>query len=108
LRFIDVVLDPGDAEFVHFYRGEFGCDEPVDSIRQLTAIREGTHTLRLRWEEIDNAQAYVVYGSQNYGGPFAPIGLTDATTYIDSTFTCYQNYFYEVKACAEFTGRPEQ
>ncbi|HEY3296163.1 MAG TPA: hypothetical protein VGL38_12060 [bacterium] len=35
---IDVILAPGEAQLVHFFRGDFGCDSTYAHIQNLTAI----------------------------------------------------------------------
>ena len=114
IRFLDVILEPGEAELVHFYRGQLGCDETRAHIDSLTLARENQN-IRLRWEEItyceigyDSGNAfeevnYTIYGSDDYEGDYTPIGFTTTTTYVDSLFCrVYPHYYYEVQACGRF------
>lgn len=111
-RWIDVILDPGEAELVHFYRGEFGCDTTYAHIEQVTAHRNGQDAVRLSWERIAqtddadpfNVGGYFVCGAPRSGGPYTPIAFTTDTTFVDSVFYSVQpHYFYVVQACSTET-----
>jgi hypothetical protein len=113
-RYLDVKLRPAEAELVHFFRGEFGCDTSYYHIRQLTAIRENEHAVRLNWEAVDTtdqglpfeADTFFVCGSPRITGPFSPIGFSTSNAYVDSAFATLSNYFYTVQACGTIHARP--
>ncbi len=107
-RFVDFYLEPGDAELIHFTRS-FEICAPIwahmDS--SVTAQPLDANHLELRWEEVtetDSGDAfdvdeYFILGSPRDAGPFTPIGVTSDTSYIDSVFTIWPEYFYMVQAC---------
>jgi hypothetical protein len=103
-RWIDVTLQPGGAELVHFYRGQWGCDEDlqVDIVQELTVHLAGTDAIRLRWAPVQGTGIYYVCKSINSEGPWAPFAATTDTTYVDSTyFPDQRKLFYAVQACFE-------
>ncbi len=103
-RWIEVTLSPGGAELVHFYRGQWGCDEDyqVDIVQELTAHLAGADALRLRWAPVQGTGIYYVCKSINSEGPWAPFAATTDTTYVDSTyFPDQRKQFYAVQACFE-------
>ncbi len=106
-RFVEVVLEPGDAELLHFYRGLLGCDTTYAYIDSLTIRRTASNKVTLKWEEINwtenadtfDVDTYFIYGSRLHDGPFTPIGLSTTTSYVDSVFTTEPKYYYMVQAC---------
>lgn len=108
-RFVDVILDPGEAELVHFFRGQLGCDTTLAHIDSLTITPIAPGKVRLNWEEITETDdgfdfdvgCYFICVSSNAGGPWTPIGFTATTSYIDSIFTATPTHFYTVQACEE-------
>jgi hypothetical protein len=114
-RLIDVILNPGDAELVHFYRGGLGCDDNRVYIPDLTAIREGEYSVRLRWSAPDTTEdglpftpyAYRILGLEQFNGDFAILDSTTDTTYVDPYITPGPPSYYMVQACGEIHARAE-
>ncbi|RPH93069.1 hypothetical protein EHM69_11325 [candidate division KSB1 bacterium] len=112
IRYLDVVLQPGEAELVHFYRGESGCDTTLAYVDSLTIIHCVSGTVKLDWNEVTEtiegypyqAEMYFILGSPRFQGPYTPIDTTSNTSYIDSVFvTAYPRYYYQVQACGNAT-----
>lgn len=97
-RYVDVILEPGEGELVHFYRGELGCDVTEIEISNLTAYHCGPNQVRLRWESI-GADMYFICGSPRAQGPWTAFAFTQDTTYVDTMFSALPRYFYTVQGC---------
>lgn len=113
MRYIDVILEPGEAELVHFFRGAPNCDTTLAHVQQLTVIPAENSAVRLNWEEVtltDSGDAfhteyYTILGSSEANGEFAPIDTSTTTTYLDSiNISQYPRYFYQVKVCGWITN----
>ena len=115
-RYIDVILQPGEAELVHFFRGEFGCDSNYVQIDSLTITPINPNTVRLNWERITatdleepfQVENYYICGSHLFAGPYTPIAADTALSYVDSVFySAYDKYFYQVQACGHIQYRSQ-
>ena len=99
-RYLDVILQPGEAELVHFYRGELGCDTTELDVSEVTIHRFNSIPNQLRWEGV-GADVYFICGSMSSDGPWTAFAATTDTSFVDSTsgFSTLPEYFYTVQAC---------
>lgn len=110
---IVIYLRPGEAELVHFTRGEFGCQDASAYVEGLTARREGNDGIRLRWEEptlsIDSLpftpQVYdILRACGRSEGQYDTIAHTETNTFVD--IPPEPLVFYMIHACGTVTERP--
>ncbi len=113
-RFVDIILEPGEAELIHFTRSVVVCSPAIATLDSARSVRikplSSTH-VQLRWGQVIETDSgdtytvdeYFVLGSPRENGPFTPIGVTSDTTYIDSIFTIWPKFHYMVQACGEIT-----
>ena len=109
---IDVIVDPGEAELVHFFRGALGCDTTMAQfdttqahIHQLTVHADSVNVMRLRWEQVTtdddglpyDVNGYIVWSSPIPDSLFVPIAVTSDTFYVDRPGV--PRRFYAVQAC---------
>lgn len=112
-RYLDVVLSPGEAELVHFFRDLSPCDTTYAHIHQLTALPMEGSGIRLNWEQItetDSGDAFVVdtffvRASRTMKGPFTTIAYSTTNSYVDTSgWSNLPICFYQVQACGHVTG----
>jgi len=111
---IKVTLDPGEAELVHVFCSQAGCDTTLAHIDSLTITPFAPGKVRLNWEEITetdegfpfDVECYFIYASVKVGGPWTPIGLSTTTSYVDSIFAAaHTRHYYTVQACEYVPSR---
>ncbi|NLO97174.1 MAG: cell wall-binding protein, partial [Peptococcaceae bacterium] len=61
----------------------------------------GPDSIRLTWDEVDDAMAYWVYRSESSSGEYILIGGTDQDYYIDRNLEKGETYYYKVKAVSK-------
>jgi hypothetical protein len=115
LQTITLILRPGEAELVHFTRGENGCQDASALVDGLTAILEGEDGIRLRWEEptqsVDSLPFtpqtyYILRKFQSSSGRYDTIAFTETNTYLDTLALPELRAFYMVHACGTISQRP--
>ncbi|MFZ5433637.1 MAG: hypothetical protein ACOZB3_07690 [Calditrichota bacterium] len=115
IRYLDVILAPGEAELIHFFRDLSPCDSTLAHIHQLTAIPRSENGINLHWEQItqtDSGEAFTVdtffvRASRYVGGPYTTIGFSTTNSYVDTSgWSSYPKCFYQVQACGHLP--PEQ
>jgi hypothetical protein len=114
-RFIDVILEPGEAELVNFYRSELGCPDTVGHVAarvdSVTAKLYAQNSIMLRWAETTQkdelpfiTDTYFIYGSLGDSSAFVPLGFSTTTSYVDSLKANRPRYYYMVEACGDYAG----
>ena len=68
----------------------------------LEAEATGPDSIRLTWDEVDDAMAYWVYRSESSSGEYILIGGTDQDYFIDSNLKRNRTYYYKVKAVSKY------
>jgi hypothetical protein len=115
LQTITLVLPPGEAQLIHFTRGENGCQDASARVDSLTAILEGEDGIRLNWEEptqsVDSLPFtpqtyYILRRAQSCNGRYDTIAFTETNTFLDTLALAVPKAFYMVHACGTITERP--
>jgi hypothetical protein len=112
-RVIVAILEPGEGQLVHFYRGGLGCEDNRVDILDLTAIREDDHSVRLRWTAPDTTEdglpftpsAYRIFALEQFDGTYSVLDSTADTTWVDTYIETGPPHFYMVQACGEIHAR---
>lgn len=92
-------IGPAGTEFVSDTSTAFAVTIPETiSAPTIYVIATGWDSIKITWNEISNAQEYLVYRSETKDSGYRQIGITEDLIYEDIGLKEATQYFYKVKA----------
>ncbi len=74
--------------------------KPIPATPTLSAKSAGYNSIKLSWNAVPGAGAYILYRSTSVTGTYSIVKCTTGTSYTNTRLTTGKTYYYKVRACS--------